>query len=86
MSSVIQTCIPNECISFRNAADIKDWKEQPLADKSEEWSGGTERYSLEEKNGVIALTVTVDIPQAHRDEFEDKFPKALQRVKMLSER
>ncbi len=86
VSSVIEKLAPNEFVSFRNAADIKDWKEQPLAEKSEEWSGGTESYSLREEDGVTTLTVAFDVPQAHKDEFEDKFPKALQRVKMLSER
>ncbi|MDD1721284.1 MAG: SRPBCC domain-containing protein [Euryarchaeota archaeon] len=86
VSSVIEKLVPNEFVSFRNAADIENWKEQPLAEKSEEWSGGTESYSLKEEDGVTTLTVAFDVPQAHKDEFEDKFPKALQRVKMLSER
>jgi len=71
---------------LRNTADIKDWKEQPLDEKSKEWSGGTESYLIKEKDGITMLSITIDVPPAHKDEFGQRFPKALQRVKVLSER
>lgn len=85
VSTIIEKFLMNESISFRYTADITNWKEQPLGEKSKAWSGGTESYSLKEKDGITTLTATIDIPQAHKEEFEDKFPKALQRVKILSE-
>lgn len=85
VSSIIEKFLINESICFRNTADITNWKKQPLDERSKAWSGGTDSYSLKEKAGITTLTVNIDVPQAHKEEFEDRFPKALQQVKILSE-
>ena len=82
MSSVIEQKRPNEYISFRHEAEIKDGKVQPPSD----WSGAHENYTLTSRNGGTTLKVDLDVADEHRQMFEDKFPKALQRIKALAER
>lgn len=83
--SMIKKLVPNEYVSFEQLADIKDGKEQPFDDKAKEWAGGSESYSLKENAGVTTISVEIDVPDEHKDEFENKFPKALERVKVLAE-
>jgi uncharacterized protein YndB with AHSA1/START domain len=81
MSAVIETKRPNELMSFRHIAEIKDGKEQPPA----EWSGALETYRLEERDGSTTLSVELDAADEYREMFETTFPKALARVKTLAE-
>jgi hypothetical protein len=81
MQGVIEKSRPGEFISFRHEAEIKDGKLQPPA----AWSGAHENYTLTNNNGRTTLKVDLDAADEHREMFEDKFPKALQRIKTLSE-
>jgi uncharacterized protein YndB with AHSA1/START domain len=81
MSSVIERTRPNEFISFRHEAEIKDGKVQPPAD----WAGAHEDYTLTSRNGGTTLTIDLDAADEHRKMFEEKFPKALKRIKELAE-
>lgn len=81
MAAVIETKRPNEFMSFRHIAEIKDGKEQPPA----EWSGAHEDYRLEERAGITTLSVDMDAADEYREMFETTFPKALERVKTLAE-
>ncbi len=82
MSAIIEKKRPNEFMSFKHLAEIKDGQEQPPAG----WSGALENYTLEENDGATTVSVDLDAPEAYREMFEDKFPKALQRVKTLAEK
>ncbi|AHE68159.1 hypothetical protein Loa_02622 [Legionella oakridgensis ATCC 33761 = DSM 21215] len=68
-------------MSFKHLGEIINGEEQ----LSKEWSGALENYSLKENNGVTTLIVSLDTLEEWKKMFEDKFPKALQRVKELSE-
>ena len=82
MSAVIQSMRPNEFMSFRHVAEIKIGKE--LAPGG--WSGAMENYTLSDNGrGVTTLGVDLDAGDEHRATFEDLFPRALARVKALSE-
>ena len=81
MSAVIVKKTPNEFMSFRHIAEIKNGQEQPPAASS----GGRENYTLT-KNTRTTLTVDLDAPDEYRQMFEDMFPRALGRVKTLSEK
>lgn len=83
--SIIEKFVPNEHVSFKQLADLKDGKEHPFKDKEKEWAGGYESYSLKENAGVTTISVEIDVPDEHRDEFEDRFPRALERVKVMAE-
>lgn len=83
--SLIERLIPNEYVSIRQLADLKDGKEQPFANKEQDWAGGQESYSLHEADGLTTLTVALDVPGEHAAEFESTMPRALRRIKELAE-
>ena len=81
MQAIIEKKRPNEFISFRHEAELKDGKVQPPA----AWSGAHENYTLTSSNGRTLLKVDLDAADEHQKMFNDKFPKALKRIKELSE-
>ena len=83
MTSLVEKLAQNEFVSFRQMADTKDSGEQ---EREKEWTGGTESYSLAENDGVTALTVAIDVPPGQEETFKIRFPKALERVRMLAEK
>ena len=48
--------------------------------------GGMESYELVEKNGITNLIVKIDVPPGQEETFKVRFPKALERVKILAEK
>ena len=82
VTSVIEKLIPHEYIAFKQVADTKDSGKE-VRDK--EWTGGKESYELVEKNGGTNLTVNIDVPPGLEEIFQVRFPKALERVKILAE-
>lgn len=85
MFSTIATKKPNEFMSFKHLGVVKDGKEQPVDEETEKWSGAMENYILKDKNGQTELTVEMDITEDHAAYFNETFPKALEKVKTLSE-
>ena len=83
VTSLIEKLALNEFVSFRQMADTKDSGER---EREKEWTGGTESYSLAENEGVTTLTVDIDVPPGQEETFRVRFPKALERVKILSEK
>lgn len=80
---LIDKLTPNEFVLFRFMADTKDNGKQ---EREKDWTGGTESHSLTEENGVSTLTVEFDVPTNKMEEiFNVRFPKALERVKILAE-
>jgi len=85
MFSTIAKKNPYEFMSFKHLGTVKGGEEQPDNGETKKWSGAMENYSLDEKNGVTELTVTMDITEDHEQYFKDTFPKALESVKALAE-
>jgi len=83
VTSLVEKLALNEFVSFRQMADTKDSGER---EREKEWTGGTESYSLAENEGVTTLTVDIDVPPGQEETFRVRFPKALERVKILSEK
>lgn len=85
MYSKIKTLIPAQQMSFEHFGNIVDFEEQPVGEDSKAWTGGTENYYLTEEDGLTDLKVTVDVIEEYEDYFTEKFPNALQLIKVLSE-
>ena len=83
VTSLVEKLAQNEFISFRQMADTKDSGER---EREKEWTGGTESYSLAENEGITTLTVDIDVPPGQEETFRVRFPKALERVKILAEK
>jgi hypothetical protein len=83
VTSLIEKLVLNEFMSFRQVADTKD---SGAREREKEWTGGTESYSLAENDDVTTLAVAIDVPPGQEETFEFRFPKALERVKILAEK
>ncbi len=83
VTSMIEKLTPNEFVSFRQMADTKEGGKQR---REKEWTGGTESYSLAEKDGVTTLAVELEVPLGREETFKIRFPKALERLKTLAEK
>ncbi|HAE43429.1 MAG TPA: hypothetical protein DCG34_11035 [Clostridiales bacterium] len=82
VTSLVEKLEEYDYVKFIHGADTQD-SGNALRDK--EWTGGTETYSLKEENGVTTLTLTTDVPDEMIDLFNERIPKALDRIKVLSE-
>jgi uncharacterized protein YndB with AHSA1/START domain len=76
---------PNEYMSFKHLGEVRDGVEDTTSDRVKAWSGSTEDYTLTEENGKTTLTIEMDITDEFKDMFEKIWPKALKKVKELSE-
>ncbi|MDD3307834.1 MAG: hypothetical protein PHO29_12165 [Acetobacterium sp.] len=83
VTDLIEKLNPNEFVLFRHSADTKKSGQQ---EREKEWTGGTESYSLAEKNGVTTLIVKTDVPKEQEETFKIRFPRALERIKTLAEK
>ena len=52
VTSLVENLHPNAFVLFRHGADTKEIGQQ---EREKEWTGGTESYSLTEKNRVTTL-------------------------------
>lgn len=83
VTSLIEKLTPNEFVLFRQIADTKESGKQ---EREKEWTGTKESYSLQESGGVTTITVEMDVPEGQKEIFDERFPRALERVKILSEK
>lgn len=83
VTSLIEKLTPNEFVLLKHEADTKD---SGLQEREKEWTGGTESYSLTEKNGITTLIVKTDVPQEQEEAFHSIFTRALERIKTLAEK
>jgi uncharacterized protein YndB with AHSA1/START domain len=82
VTSLVEKLEPNAYVLFRHSADTQASGQQ---EREKEWTGGTESYSLTERNGVTTLVVLADIPEEMEEIFAVRLPLALERVKALAE-
>ena len=85
MVSKIARLIPNEFMSFQHLGEIKNGVEDFDSPAVKAWAGHHENYTLQEKSGSTELSVELDADDSFADYFQDKFPKALEKVKELAE-
>lgn len=85
MVSTIAENIPNEYMSFEHRGVVKDGVEDTESEEVKKWAGAHENYTLKNVSGKTELVVDMDINDEYKDMFTEIFPKALQKVKELSE-
>ena len=83
VTSLIEKLNPYEFVLFRHSADTKESGQQ---EREKEWTGGTESYTLTEKDGITALLVKTDVPEELEEMFNIRLPGALDRIKALAEK
>ncbi|MCP1996402.1 SRPBCC domain-containing protein [Flavobacterium sp. HSC-61S13] len=86
MFSDVIFCTPNQSVYFQHLGELKDFKELPIDEATEKWSGSFENYILTEQGGKTTLQVEIDLTADHIDYFKEAFPKGLNTVKELAEK
>jgi uncharacterized protein YndB with AHSA1/START domain len=82
VTSLIEELTVNEFLLLRHSADTQEEGKQ---EREKEWTGGEESYRLAEKGTTTTLIVTFDVPLEQEVYFKINYPKALERVKELTE-
>ena len=85
MVAKISDNIPNEYMSFTHLGEIKDGVEDLTSEKVKGWAGAKENYRLKDLGGKTELEVDVDTAAEYAEMFKGMWPKALDKVKELSE-
>ena len=86
MVSMVAANKPHEFMSFRHLGVVKEGVEDITSEQVKEWAGALESYTLNGTNGKTQLTVEMDITDEFKDYFNNTWPKALEKVKELSEK
>lgn len=85
MVSRIKENIPNQFISIEHLGLVQDGTEITSGPEVAEWAGALENYTFTEKQGETVLAVDVDTNQEYEAHFSETWPKALQKIKEMSE-
>ena len=82
VTSFIEKLIVNEYVLFKHQADTIEHGQDI---REIEWTGGTESYHLIDKDDKTELIIWLDVPLHQEETFNERVPRALYRVKELSE-
>lgn len=85
MVAEIAEHIPDEFISIRHLGILDGDKEITEGPQVEGWAGALENYSFSEKGGITTVKVDVDVNGEYMDYFNETWPKALNKLKEISE-
>lgn len=85
MASKIAEHIPNEYISIKHLGFYKNGVEDYESEEAKKWGDIYENYKISHLDGKSMLSVEMDITEEYKGYFEEKWPKALEKVKELAE-
>lgn len=85
MYGTIEKHVPNEIMAFKHIGNVVNGKPQPVDEETRKWTGAMEVYTLTEGAEGNHLSVELDTLENYIDSMKSVFPKALERVKALSE-
>lgn len=76
---------PNEFLSIKHLGTVKNGVEDTESAEGKGWAGALENYTLREVDGSSTLAVEMDVKDEYRNYFEETWPKALSKLKDISE-
>lgn len=82
VTSLVDKLHVGEFLLLKHRADTQESGKRL---RKQEWSGGEERYTLVEDDGITTLTAAFDVPPELETFFKENYPKALERIKVLAE-
>lgn len=85
MYSIVDKWEPNKKAVFSHQGEIKEGVEQPIDEKTKQWSGYLESYDLASAGSSTHLAVSVDTNDDFKEYLNSKFPEALKELKRISE-
>lgn len=83
VTSLVEKYVPNEFLLLKHHADTQNGGKE---ERTQEWTGGEELYTLADANGGTTLTVVFDVPAEMTEYFTVHYPEALAKVKQLAEK
>lgn len=86
MVSEIAENIPQKFVSIRHYGVLDGDKEITDGPEVEKWAGGLENYSFDEHGQTTTVTAECDVTNDFIDYFNQTWPKALEKLKEISER
>lgn len=75
-----------EYVSIEHLGVVSDGKEDTTSAEVQAWAGGLENYTLKEKNEQTEVLVDLDSNEEYAEMFNGMWPKALQKLKEVSEK
>lgn len=85
MVSRIAALKPQAYMSFEHLGEVKDGVEDTTSERVKQWAGAHENYTLTQTEGGTTLVVDIDLDGEFVNMFKEIFPKALAKVKEISE-
>lgn len=86
MVARIREVIPGEYMSIEHLGEVFNGQEDTESEKVKGWAGAQENYTLTREGADTDLLVEMDVVPEFEQMFTEIFPKALQKVKEISER
>lgn len=86
MVSEIFDNILNQFVSIRHYGLVKGNVEITEGPDVEKWANGFENYTFVDNNGTTTLTVDLDTADDFLDYMNEKYPKALDKLKEICEK
>ncbi|MBN8586142.1 MAG: SRPBCC domain-containing protein [Ignavibacteria bacterium] len=85
MVSRIAENIPNEYVSIEHLGVVNNGVEDTESDAVKAWKGAMENYTFREADGGTEVLVDMDTDENYSKMFNEMWPKALQKLKEISE-
>ncbi|WDF67932.1 SRPBCC domain-containing protein [Sphingobacterium oryzagri] len=85
MVAEIEENIPDSFVSIRHMGCFTAGQEITSGPEVAEWAGALENYFFTETDGNTQLRVELDSVEQYADHFNETWPRALQKLKELSE-
>ncbi len=86
MLGYIVESIPNKQLSIKYAGFVDGDNEITDEKLTQGWAGAMEEYYFEEREGETIFKVEIDVNDQYYDFFSSTWPKALKKLKEISER
>ncbi|MBB4799981.1 hypothetical protein HNP37_000020 [Flavobacterium nitrogenifigens] len=86
MISEIEEHKPANFVSIRHYGFLVGDTEVTTGEEVEKWAGGHENYTFQENNGLTTVIVDMDTIDEYLDYFQNTYPKALDKLKEISEK
>lgn len=86
MVSRIKENRDHEFISIEHIGVIHDGVEDTESEEARKWAPAFENYTFTEKDGKTTVAVDMDIEKEYEEMFNEMWPKALQKLKILAEK
>lgn len=86
MVSRIKENRPYEFLSIEHVGYMLNGKEDTTSDEVKQWAPAYENYTFVEKDGATEVLIDMDAEDRFADMFKDLWPKALLKLKEITEK